>query len=141
VGTIRIEPEDPIKENLRRQCQGTNRLLHGYVYEDEFARGVYFVEWCDGEHPNKSAFLSIGLGAYSDGTSAADRRSVCIEWRADGMRLAEEPARDRPELLGAFIPRNEALKLANIDHVWHVADHIVVDDPRVEPIERWLAQV
>jgi hypothetical protein len=54
------------------------------------------------------------------------------------MRLADKPARDRPELLGAFVPREDALRLAHIDWLWHVADHIVLDDPRVSAVEAWL---
>jgi hypothetical protein len=54
------------------------------------------------------------------------------------MHLAEEPARDRPDLLGDFIPRSEALAMPNIGHLWHVADHIVLDDPRLAEVRDWL---
>jgi hypothetical protein len=99
--------------------------------DDEGAHGVYFVEWCDGDHPHRSAFLTVGLGAFGDGTDASRRAAFCIEWRADGMRLTNEPARDRPELLGSFVPREIALDAPNIEPLWRVADHIVTDDPRV----------
>jgi len=138
---IRIEPEDPVKENPCPTCGGTNRLLHGYVYDDEDARGLYFLEWCDGDHLHKSAFLTIGFGAFDEGSDVSDRRSVCIEWRQQGMRLTDEPARDRPELLGAFLPRAAALTLPHIDLLWHIADHIVLDDPRVSIVEAWLKTV
>jgi hypothetical protein len=138
VGVIRIEPEDPVNENPCPTCGGTNRLMHGYVYDDEYAHGIYFLEWCDGDHPHQTGWLTIGLGAFGDGTDASDRNSFCIEWRAEGMRLAEEPARDRPELLGAFLPRDVALNVPNLDQLWHVADHIVTDDPRVATVDAWL---
>jgi hypothetical protein len=70
--------------------RGTNRLMHGYVHDDEYAHGIYFLERCDGDHPNKSAFLTIGPGAFGEGTDTHDRNSFCVEWRADGMRLAEK---------------------------------------------------
>ncbi len=138
VGEIRIEPELPVKETTCDSCGGTNRLMHGYVYEEGYAHGVYFLEWCDGDHPQKGAFLTVGLDAFGDETDAKDRKAFCIEWRADGMRLTDEPARDRPELLGEFVPRDAALNMPNIDHLWHVADHIVLDDPRVVEVEDWL---
>lgn len=47
-------------------------------------------------------------------------------------------ARDRPGLLGAFLPREAALKWPQIDQAWHVADHIVLGDPRVSNVEAWL---
>jgi hypothetical protein len=137
VGTIRIEPEPPVKETRCEACGGTNRLLHGYVYEDEHPHGVYFVEWCDGRHPEKAAFLTVGLGAFGDKSDKRDRAAFCVAWREEGMSLTEEPARDRPELLGDFVPRAEALTLPSIDHFWHVADHIVLDDPRLSAVEEW----
>jgi hypothetical protein len=54
------------------------------------------------------------------------------------MGLTEEPARDRPELLGQFVPREVALALPDIDRVWHVCDHIVTDDARVSAVDQWL---
>lgn len=138
VSAMRIEPEDPIKDNPCRRCGGTNRLMHGYVHEDEQPRGIYFLEWCDGDHSDNAAFLTIGLGAFGENSSGVDRRSVCIEWRRQGMRLADHPARDRPELLGAFLPRETAVTMPSIDLLWHIADHIVLGDPRIALIETWL---
>jgi hypothetical protein len=135
---IRIEPEGPVTENLCGACGGTSRLLHGYVYDDGNAHGIYFLEWCDGGHPHRGAFLTIGLGAFCEGTGASDRNSFCIQWRAAGMRLSDEPARHRPELLGAFLPREMALQDPRISHLWHVADHIVLGDPRIAALEAWL---
>jgi hypothetical protein len=54
------------------------------------------------------------------------------------MRLSEQPARDRPGLLGEFVPRDAALALPGIEHVWHLADHIVLEDPRAAAIQAWL---
>jgi hypothetical protein len=86
VGTIRVEPETPTKRSTCAECGGTNQLLHGYVYDDEHPHGVYFVEWCDGDHPRRVAFLT----------------------------------------------------LENVDDLWHVADHIVLDDARLTPVRHWL---
>jgi hypothetical protein len=138
LGTIRIEPEPPIKENVCDACGGTNRLLHGYVYEDDSAHGVYFVEWCDGLHPDRAAFMTVGLGAFGAGTDGHDRAAFCVAWRSEGMSLADEPARDRPDLLGEFVPRTAALEMPNIADLWHVADHIVLGDPRLAAIQEWL---
>jgi hypothetical protein len=40
--------------------------MHGYVHEDEQPRGLYFLEWCDGEHPVDGAFLTIGHGDFGE---------------------------------------------------------------------------
>jgi hypothetical protein len=60
MGVIRIEPEPSTKEAPCEACGGTNRLMHGYVRDDELAHGVYFLEWCDGDHPQNAAFLTLG---------------------------------------------------------------------------------
>jgi hypothetical protein len=138
MGLIRIEPEPPVKESRCETCGGTNRFLHGYVYDDESAHGIYFLEWCDGNHPDHAAFLTVGLGEFGEGTTASDRAAICVQWRAEGMGLTDQPARDRPDLLGAFLPRDTALQRPDIDHVWHIVDHIVLDDPRVAAVQRWI---
>jgi len=135
---IRIEAGPDVKESACASCGGTNRLLHGFVYEDDYAHGVYFVEWCDGEHPTREAFMAVGLGTFGDGSDPRDRASFGIEWHQNGMTLTDSPVRDRPDLLGAFVPRNEALTMPNIDHLWQVADHIVLDDPRIAEVQKWL---
>jgi len=138
VSSLRIEPEEPVKENRCESCGGTTRLLHGYVYEDEYAHGIYFLEWCDGDHPRRAAFITIGLGAFGEGTDASDRSAFGVEWREDGMALTEKPPMDRPDLLGEFLPRELALTVPNIDKLWHALDHVVVDDPRAVAVGDWL---
>jgi hypothetical protein len=138
MGPIRIEPESPVKQSRCEQCGGTNHLLHGYVYEDDYAHGIYFVEWCDGDHPRRAAFLTVGLGAFGEGTTSTDRLAFGVEWRTDGMALTDEPPRDRPNLLGSFVSRAQALEMKDIGHLWHVVDQIVLGDPRLPPVQQWL---
>jgi hypothetical protein len=68
---IRIEAVPDVKESRCDSCGGTNRLLRGFVYQDDYAHGVYFVEWCDGEHPARDAFMTIGLGPFGEGVRLA----------------------------------------------------------------------
>src|SRR5215469_8016332 len=65
----------PVNENLCVTCGGTSRLLHGYVYDDN-AHGICFLEWCDGDHPHSSAFLTISLDAFHQGGDAHYRKRV-----------------------------------------------------------------
>ena len=131
MGVIQVAPESPVKESRCDGCGGTNYLLHGYVYEDGNAHAIYFAEWCGGDHPERAAFLTLGLGDFAEGSTSADRRAFGIEWSPAGMTLLDEPVRDRPDLLGTFVPRDRALAMKEIGHVWHVVDHIVVDDSRL----------
>lgn len=112
--------------------------MHGYVYDDDYAHGMYFLEWCDGNRPHKAAFLTIGLGAFGDGTDAPTESHSASNGAPTGCTSQiSQPETDRISS-GRFLPRESALKLPNIDQLWHVADHIVLDDPRVATVETWL---
>jgi hypothetical protein len=141
VADIRIEPGEQVWEHTCEVCGGVNRRFNGYAYGDDYAWGVYYVEWCDGDHPERIVWFTLSLGAWGEGTTGADRRSFGVEWREGGMRLTEEPVLDEPDHLGEFVPRERALGIDGIDELWHLADHIVLDDPRVEGVERWLRDV
>lgn len=140
VGEILIEVEDEVRVARCEGCGGTDRRAQGFVYDDGDAHGIYFVEWCDGDHGPRAAFLTLGLGEFADGSGPDDRMAFGIEWRAEGMTLTDEPVRDRPDLLGAFVPREEALGLPEpvVAHLWHVVDHIVLDDERLADLRAWL---
>jgi hypothetical protein len=106
-----VPPPHAVSFPLASLCRVT---LHGYVYEDDSAHGVYFIEWCDGLHPDRAAFMTVGLGAFGARTDGRDRAAFCVAWRSEGMSLATEPARNRPDLLGEFVPRTAALEMPNI---------------------------
>jgi len=42
------------------------------------------------------------------------------------------------ERCGGVVPRTAALEMPNIADLWHVADHIVLDDPRLAVVREWL---
>jgi hypothetical protein len=136
---VRLEAEQSFKTSRCENCGGTTALIHGFIYGDEEPHGVYFVEWCEGAHDGRAAFLTVSLGKYGTDAVAADERvAFCIEMRCDGMRLSDEPCRNRPDVLGRFVPRDEALQWPDISHLWHVADHVATDDQRVISIAAWL---
>jgi hypothetical protein len=113
-------------------------MILGYVYADDNPHGIYYVDWCEGPHDVRAAFVTLSLGNYADETATgADRSAFCVETRCKGMSLAEQPVRDRPELLGRFVPREEALRWPEIERVWHVCDHLI-DDGRFAAIAAWL---
>jgi hypothetical protein len=137
-GVIRIEPEGSLKESRCATCGGKNRLRHGCVHEDECAHGVYFLEWWNGAHPRRAAFLTIGLGAFGEDSDGDDGLSFCLQWHAAGMGLTDQPARDNLGVLGRFLPREEALGVPNLEHLWQTADHIIRDDPCAAQVHEWI---
>lgn len=115
-------------------------MILGFIHADGDAHGVYYVDWCEGPHETRSAYITVSLGVNgSDEAGGADRWAYCVETRCEGMRLCDTPvaARDSPDFLGRFVPRDEALQMDDIDHLWHVCDHLT-DDRRFAAVAAWL---
>ncbi len=139
MSVIRIEADEHVKHERCPSCGGENWLVHGFVYADEEPHGLYFVEWCEGQHDLRNAYMTISFGNYGDEeATGADRYAFCVETRCDGLALTDVPVRDRPDFLGRFVPRGEALAMDDIDHLWHVTDHIWTDDRRIAAVAAWL---
>lgn len=140
MATVRVEP-DAVKTSRCDCCDGTASVANGYLYEDDAPRGVYFLDWTEG-HPDRSAFLTVSLGDWGEGTTGVDRSCLgVVVQRGDdgeaGFRLAEEGHRVS-DFLGSFVPREQALAIGGLDHFWHMTDHIAVDDPRAAAVIEWV---
>jgi hypothetical protein len=136
---IRIEPDERVKQDRCARCGGTMSLVLGFIYEDDVPHGIYYIDWCEGDHDVRAGFFIISRGDYRDETSSGkDRLAFAIEARCSGMALADTPIRDRPDFLGRFVPRDEALAMPSIRELWHIADHICAEDPRAIALTAWL---
>jgi hypothetical protein len=140
VAVIRVEP-DASKSSPCDCCSGVAFIANGYVYEDEIPRGVYFLDWTEG-HPHRRAYLTVSLGDWGEGTTGEHRSSLGVLFQlsddgAAGFQLADEPHRES-DFLGDFVPRDQAMAIGGLDHFWHIADHIAVDDPRAEAVLDWI---
>ena len=104
-------------------------------------QAAYFAGWTEG-HEERSVLMRVSIGDWSEGTSGADRRSFALDLRAPegemGMMVTEHDFKDEPESLGRAVPREEALASDEMEDVWHVADHVVIEDPRVAEAMEWL---
>lgn len=135
---IRVEPEEDVKRGTCPACGGTTWMILGYVYADEVPYGIYNTDWCEGPHDERRAYVTLSLGICGDEeATGADRLAYGIDTRCEGFALAEEPLRDRPEFLGRFVPRDEALASPSIGELWHICDHLI-DDRRFAAVAAWL---
>jgi len=50
---------------------------------------------------------------------------------------APEPTEAKSDFLGRFAPQ-EAMELGGLDGLWHLVDHIVVDDPAAVAVMKWV---
>jgi hypothetical protein len=138
MGVVRVEPDDRVKQSTCDGCGGTTWMILGYVYEDEQPAAIYYVDWCEGEHDARRAVITLSVGNYADDdATAADRLAFAIETGCEGMSLAERPMRDRPDFLGRFVPRAEALQSPQLERLWHICDHLLADR-RFAAVAAWL---
>jgi hypothetical protein len=136
VARISIEP-GKAKEPTYCECCGNKTLtVHGFVYNNNNAYAVYLACWTVG-HPERGVAMAIGLGEWGEGASPDQRRSVGLECRTTDNQIQfavidpEQSPWGRTEFLGRMLPRDTALKDAEIKEFFHIAEHVVQEDPRV----------
>lgn len=134
---VTVEPGE-VKRGACDECGGQTGLAIGFAYQDGGAKSIYNLDWCEGDHPARMAYLTVASGDWSDESTAADRMAVGIEIRAEGMTLADSPMRDRPDFFGRFVPREELLALGGVDGLWHLVDHLVTDDRANASVVSWV---
>lgn len=134
---ITVEPGG-VKTGQCARCGRDAAVAHGYVYANGGAHAIYFLDWCEQHEEPRCAFLTLAIGDWDEGSSSASRQAVCVQVRPEGMSLMEQPARDRPEFFGRFLPRKLALPFVESLDLWHLTDHIVLDDPLVASVMSWV---
>ena len=136
MGRIAIELGDGSTFATCECCGRRAPSVVGFVSEDGDALAVYYAGWTEG-HEEGGVSLIIGLGDWDDDASPADRRSFGLRCWVDADQInfeVQEPAASRygaNTFLGAMLPRAAALSDPALGTVFHVAEHIVQDDPRV----------
>jgi hypothetical protein len=136
VGQISIELGDDSTYAICECCGAKAPSVVGFVCNDGDAFAVYFAGWTEG-HPSRRVSMVIGLGDWSDNATAEDRRSFGLRCWVEGDSLqfeVQEPVASRygdNEFLGRMLSRMAALADAEIATVFHIAEHIAEDDPRV----------
>jgi hypothetical protein len=135
---LRIEPGEGADPGICPVCAGRTWAAHGFIFDGPDPRGLYYLDWCDGEHEVRNVYVTLSLGDFGDDSSPGDRRAFGLYWTAAGMTLAETPGRDRPELFGRFVPRYEAEEHYELGELRIVADRIGTQDPLAVALGEWL---
>ena len=125
--------------------------MWGYVDADGQPTASYFVEWVEGgsgHAPEKAVYMTVGLGAWGDGTDASMRRAFHIEARAvptkllrrrkPGFGLIDTPVIDAPDSLGANLTRKQALASPDLPLLWEIVDFVIEADARAASAMTWL---
>lgn len=122
-------------------CGGHTTSLVRFVHSDGEAFAVYFARFSD-NHPEKSVSVLVSLGPWWDDDRASERRSFFVRIWVQGEKFevgvadASESPWGQMEPMGQTLDRAEALTHPWIKDVFHITDHIVVED---RPIIDYLA--
>ena len=122
--------------------RGISHLAWGTVKADGQPSAAYHVGWTTGEAHDAEAVvdLTVGLGAWGDGTDASMRRAFHVKARPvrrrlrapkPGFGLVDAPFVDEPGTLGANHTRASALQSPALELLWQVVDVVIEADPRV----------
>ncbi|MBD8881173.1 hypothetical protein IHE49_11850 [Rhodanobacter sp. 7MK24] len=127
---LSIEFEEP---SLGAPCECCgNRTVHliRFVSNDGDAHAVYYVRFTEG-HPETPAVAAVSLGDWEEGSTPSQRTAFALELRADGVRVcnADESPWHETNILGRMLDRDEALAHPLIKEVFHITDHIYLEDP------------
>ncbi len=135
--TLELGPEDapfPCED-----CGGATYVVRGGVRVDGRDRAVYVAAQTEGHRP---IALAVSLGRFGKGTVPADRLLFTLLTRMEdgGIEImVVDPERcpfECAEVLGRQLSRADALARAEIQELFHVAEFVASEDPRVNA---WLA--
>lgn len=126
-------------------CGGRTTRLTRFVYRDGSAYAVYYASFSD-NHPERTVKVIVSIGSWGDwdgGESPPDRAAFAMEIRsgADGYEVVVASAVNSPwadsRILGAMLDRAQALAHPWIKEVFHITDHMVLED---QPLKQFLDQ-
>ena len=138
---IEIEFEDPTFDYC--ECCGKETIrLTRFVYQDGDAFAVYYAKFTKG-HDKNVLYGLIGLGEWGEGAEPSDRLAFPFRiWTNEShfqvglVDKSESPWEDAT-YLGRILDREEALQHPWLRDVFHITDHIVVED---EPVVEYFSQ-
>ena len=133
---IRIELGDGETAGICECCGRRSPSVVGFAYRDNDAYAVYYAGWTEG-HESRGVAAIIGIGDWDESAAPADRRSFGLRmWDDDeGTKFTVQDPSDSPygtnTYLGQMLTRSAALTDPELSNIFHVAEHIALDDPRV----------
>jgi hypothetical protein len=137
MGVLTIEFPDPIQGEPCPCCGGRTTRLTRFVCSDGNAHAVYYAMFAD-NHPERMVSLAVSLGEWGEDSTPAERlafplrlRAAASEYQVGLIDAADSPWRD-VKFLGRMLDRDEALTHPWKDEVFHLTDHIVMEDRAVK---------
>jgi hypothetical protein len=133
---IEIEFEAPVQEGCDC-CGGTTTRLTRFVHRDGDAYAIYFARYSD-NHPERVVQLAVSLGDWGDDAGPENRIAFALVMRCDESNHlvtvvdADESPWQSARIIGKMLNRDEALNHQWLKDVFHITDHMVVDDLEIK---------
>ena len=130
---LTIEFEPPKESEPCECCGGRTTVLTRFVNRDDEAYAIYFARFSN-NHPERVVVATISIGEWGESASSDQRVAFAFEIRAIESECQvglidsdRSPWRDST-FIGRTLNRSEALAHPAIQDVFHITDHIVVED-------------
>ena len=130
---LRFEFEPPSTSGRCEHCGAQTTSLTRFIYDDEGVAGVYYARFSD-NHPDRIVSALVSLGDWAEGSTPVDRTAFALELRSmdDHYSVMVVDSEQSPwreaSIVGRLLDREEALQHDWIKEVFHVTDHMVVED-------------
>ena len=129
---LTFEFEEPNRSRCEC-CGGVTVSLTRFVHQDGDAHAIYYARFGE-QHEPRVVEAVVSVGEWGEGAGPWDRvafplrlRVAETEYQVTLVDAAESPWHG-VELLGRMLNREEALAHERLAEVFHVTDHMVVDD-------------
>jgi hypothetical protein len=132
---IRLELGERVDRLVCQECGGTYRRVYGTVYDGVRRAALYSADLHEEAHDGR-VLLVIGADGPDEPAGGQPEAVVIGVWSTESefqMMIQDGSAFPHEDslALGRILDREEALRSPSKDELFHIADHIVQDDPRV----------
>jgi hypothetical protein len=138
---LTIEFEPPEESEPCECCGGRTTSLTRFVHSDGNAFAVYYARFSD-NHSDRVVLATVSIGEWGEGSTPDQRCAFALRiWpgaeqhNVAVLDASESPWRDEP-FIGRTLDRDEALAHPRLQDVFHITDHMVLEDA---PLREYLA--
>lgn len=134
---LTIEADEPPRVSKCECCGGTTTSLTRFVYSDGDAHAIYYAAFGEA-HPEREVKIAVSIGKWGDDTPPDDRNSFALVLRQSEKEYqvmvvdSDESPWKGAKVIGRMLDREEALAHPDIEEVFHITDHIVLEDPEIK---------
>jgi hypothetical protein len=110
------------------------------VHSPNRAVAAYFVQWAVGRVPDHGALFDLVLGSWGEGSSAANRVLVTLDYRltetGPAFMVVDSAGRstDNPALAGQALTRADVVGRPIAEEAFPVADAVLEHDSRIAEV-------